>query len=172
MKFMLRALAVSLILFGCTAQEASDSQYREQPEETEVRSEMSAPEEARSGVIAVEATTNNANGYTFSVTIKSPDTGCDQYANWWEVITEDGNLLYRRILAHSHVEEQPFTRSGGPVEIEPDEVVIVRSRMYPTGYQSQAMQGSFSNGFETTTLPTDFAIELTETEPLPTDCNF
>ncbi|MEO0887951.1 MAG: hypothetical protein AAFY54_18770, partial [Cyanobacteria bacterium J06648_10] len=129
-------------------------------------------EERPFGVTAVEAITDTSNSYTFSVEVSSPDEGCDNYANWWEVITEDGRLLYRRILAHSHVDEQPFTRSGGPVEIEPDEVVIVRSHMHPTGYHTQAMKGSFSAGFEPTTLPTDFADELAEVEPLPTGCAF
>ena len=48
-------------------------------------------------IVSVASSGSNAN-YTFSVGISSPDTGCDQYANWWEVITEDGTLLYRRIL--------------------------------------------------------------------------
>ena len=38
------------------------------------------------------------NAYTFAVTVRSPDTGCDRYANWWEVVAEDESLVYRRIL--------------------------------------------------------------------------
>jgi hypothetical protein len=51
--------------------------------------------------------------YSFQATVSSPDTGCEQYADWWEVLTDKGELLYRRVLLHSHVSEQPFHRSGG-----------------------------------------------------------
>jgi hypothetical protein len=32
------------------------------------------------------------------------------WADWWRVRTLDGQELGRRVLLHSHVEEQPFTR--------------------------------------------------------------
>lgn len=114
----------------------------------------------------------NENAYTFVVEIRSPDTGCEQYADWWEVITEDGELIYRRILAHSHVNEQPFTRSGGPVTIGPETVVIVRAHMYPTGYGGTAFRGSVNGHFEEIRLEADFAPELETTEPLPDGCAF
>lgn len=44
-------------------------------------------------------------------------------------MSTDGKLLYRRVLLHSHVDEQPFTRSGGPVPIQTDSVVWVRAHM-------------------------------------------
>ena len=113
-----------------------------------------------------------SGGYSFSVTISSPDEGCSQYADWWEVISEEGELHYRRILLHSHVNEQPFTRSGGPVPIEADTVVLVRAHMNPMGYGSLAMKGSFEAGFEPVELSPDFAAELKLTPPLPQDCNF
>ncbi|MEM7135611.1 MAG: hypothetical protein AAF500_03480, partial [Myxococcota bacterium] len=98
-------------------------------------------------VVSVQA--SGASGaYTFSVTVSSPDTGCDQYADWWEVLTPDGTLLYRRILQHSHVDEQPFTRSGGPVDATASDRVIVRAHMNPTGYGGAAFSGSVDSGFE------------------------
>ena len=84
---------------------------------------MSAP---AADVIGVQVS-GAPGAYQFNVTIKSPDTGCQQYADWWEVVSEDGRLLYRRVLLHSHVDEQPFTRSGGPVPIQADTVVWVRA---------------------------------------------
>ena len=111
-------------------------------------------------------------GYSFSVTISSPDEGCSQYADWWEVISQEGELLYRRVLLHSHVGEQPFTRSGGPVPIEVDTIVLVRAHMNTSGYGSLAMKGSFEGGFEQIELTPDFAMELEEALPLPQGCNF
>lgn len=110
--------------------------------------------------------------YTFAVALQSPDTGCDQYADWWEVLSIDGALLYRRILGHSHINEQPFTRSGGPVEISENEIVIIRGHMNPFGYGSLIMKGSVLSGFVKDTISTSFAEELNVRDPLPENCAF
>ncbi|MEM8807767.1 MAG: hypothetical protein AAGF01_17240 [Cyanobacteria bacterium P01_G01_bin.38] len=110
--------------------------------------------------------------YTLSVTVSSPDTGCQQYADWWEVIDDSGNLLYRRILAHSHVDEQPFSRSGGPVNIQPDQDVIIRAHMDPGGYGGQVFQGTVAAGLNPAPHPPDFALDLETQPPLPEGCAF
>ncbi len=122
-------------------------------------------------VIEVEVQ-GNAQAYTFLARVESPDTGCDQYADWWEVLTLDGALLYRRVLLHSHVNEQPFTRSGGPVAIDSDQEVYVRAHMNNKGYGIKAMKGSPAAGFKTVELAADFAKDLDKVEPLPKDCDF
>ena len=118
------------------------------------------------------AVSGSPNNYTFNVTIASPDTGCDQYADWWEVISPEGALHYRRVLLHSHVNEQPFARTGGPVAIEADTEVYIRAHMNNLGYGVQIFKGSVSGGFIQDSLAADFAIELATTEPLPDGCAF
>lgn len=110
--------------------------------------------------------------YQFDVTIQSPDAGCQQYADWWEVVSADGKLLYRRVLAHSHVNEQPFSRAGGPVQVQPDTVVWVRAHMSATGYGGAALKGSIRTGFQKAELASTFAAELAAQLPRPQGCTF
>ena len=114
----------------------------------------------------------NSGAYQFAVEIASPDTGCDQYADWWEVVSKDGELLYRRILLHSHVDEQPFTRSGGPVDITADTLVYVRAHMNTVGYGGAVMTGTAQDGFEPTEVEAGFGSELERIPPQPEDCAF
>jgi hypothetical protein len=126
---------------------------------------------ASADVVSVEVS-GQAGAYQFSVGIKSPDTGCVQYADWWEVVSLDGKLLYRRVLLHSHVDEQPFVRSGGPVPIPPDTVVWVRAHMQPGGYGAVAFRGSARAGFQQAELSPAFAAGLAQSPPLPQGCDF
>lgn len=140
---------------------------------SELESEVEMGNHGESRAIVVDVSTSgNPGSYTFFVTVESPDTGCDQYADWWEILSESGELLYRRVLLHSHVSEQPFTRSGGPVNIDAGEVVIVRAHMNNLGYGSNAMKGSVDSGFSEVVLDTEFAAGVAMQEPLPTDCAF
>ncbi len=122
-------------------------------------------------VVSVQVS-GQAGAYHFSVGVRSPDTGCEQYADWWEVLSEDGKLLYRRVLLHSHAGEQPFVRSGGPVSITADTVIWIRAHMNPGGYGGQVFKGSVASGFESVELDAGFASDLEQTEPLPTGCDF
>ncbi len=125
----------------------------------------------KASVVSV-TTSGSENEYTFNVGIASPDTGCTQYADWWEVISENGDLLYRRILAHSHVNEQPFVRSGGSVTITASTVVIIRAHMNTSGYGTIGYKGSISQGFSEFIIDEDFANELVTQAPLPNGCAF
>ena len=122
-------------------------------------------------VVSVEVT-GDPGAYRFRVGVLSPDTGCDRYADWWEVIGQDGALIYRRVLLHSHVGEQPFERAGSPVPVEANAVVYVRAHLHPDGYGGAAFKGSAQGGFEPVELVADFAAGLAEVEPLPQGCAF
>lgn len=168
MKTPLNILGFLLFLWmGCCASDTQD--------------EVSAPPEAMDdgmevpeGVAQVtEVSVSGAeNQYTFQVTIASDDLGCQQYADWWEVIDANGTLLYRRILAHSHVNEQPFTRSGGPVTITQDTEVYVRAHMNTSGYGEAVFKGSVAGGFLAESLDATFAEDLEAEAPLPSGCAF
>ena len=110
--------------------------------------------------------------YQFAVEISSPDSGCEQYADWWEIVSEDGQLLYRRILLHSHVDEQPFTRTGGPVNIAADAIVYLRAHMNTLGYGGVVMKGTVQGGFEPAEVEAGFGSDLERIPPQPEDCAF
>ncbi|HFE46716.1 MAG TPA: hypothetical protein ENJ18_14670 [Nannocystis exedens] len=115
----------------------------------------------------------SVNGSSFGIEVRSPDLGCSQYADWWEVVTPEGALIYRRILAHSHVDEQPFVRSGGPVQVGADDEVIVRAHMNPGGYGGQALRGSVGSGFSPdASISATFAAGLAGEPPQPNGCAF
>lgn len=122
-------------------------------------------------VIAVEVV-GEPGGYTFAVTVASLDTGCERYADWWEVLTADGDLLYRRVLLHSHVDEQPFSRSGGPVPVEPDTELVICAHMNIGGYGGGALRGSAGSGFTLAELAAGFAAEVETLPPQPDGCDF
>ncbi len=83
---------------------------------------------------AVEARASG-NAWSFSVTLRHGDTGWDDYADGWRVVTEDGTVLGLRVLYHPHVDEQPFTRSLGGVTIpEGVETVYVEARTNADGW--------------------------------------
>jgi hypothetical protein len=133
-------------------------------------------------VVAVSVS-GAAGQYTFSVSVESADIDCSQFADWWEVLSEDGMLLYRRILQHSHTDENgtsdqnapgnTFTREGGPVAIAEGQEVVVRAHMNSAGYNGTALRGSVAGGFAAAPdVGPDFAAAVETEEPQPEQCMF
>ncbi len=83
-----------------------------------------------------DARANQQGGtWRFDVTLLHPDTGWDHYADGWRVELADGTVLTTRVLAHPHVNEQPFTRSqSGVTVLEGVTTVYVRSRCNVDGW--------------------------------------
>lgn len=91
-------------------------------------------------VIDVKVRRSAPRIYDFDVTVKSADKGWEYYADAFEVIAPDGNLLGRRVLLHPHETEQPFTRELYGVRIPAGiERVTVRARHKPKGYDGRAL---------------------------------
>jgi hypothetical protein len=116
--------------------------------------------------------TGTPGGYTFVVTVSSPDTGCDSYVDWWEVVTLEGALVHRHTLLHSHVDEQPFTRAGGPIAIAEDDEVIVRAHMNSTGYGVDALRMRATGRQTPVELAPEFGAALESLAPQAPDCAF
>ena len=108
--------------------------------------------------------------YRFGVTLKSDETGCEQYADWWEILNEEGQLLYRRILVHSHPDIQPFTRWGNSVEVKENEILYIRGHMNKLGYTGDVFKGSISQGFTKIEEVPDFNESIETQTPLPKGC--
>lgn len=153
-------LALAAICFG--ACRANDAPHK---------NAQGAAEMPAADVVSVSAD-GEPKAYDFSVGVSSPDRGCDQYADWWEVLSLEGKLIYRRILLHSHVDEQPFARSGGPVPISSDDIIFVRAHMHPGGYGGAVFTGSVTNGFRESELDIAFAANVESDPPQPGDCRF
>jgi hypothetical protein len=165
------ATAVPQMLGGAMDTESNAAAREEKARARSTAAGVVAMSTPAADVIGVQVS-GAPGAYQFNVTIRSPDTGCQQYADWWEVVSEDGRLLYRRVLLHSHVDEQPFTRSGGPVSMQADTVVWVRAHMNTGGYGGAAFKGSVKAGFKPTEPLPSFAAGLAKQPPLPEGCDF
>ena len=79
--------------------------------------------------------------YKFDVTVRHADAGWEHYADKWDVLAPDGTVLGTRILAHPHVDEQPFTRSLAGVKI-PDGIAEVTVRAHDSvhGYGGKTVK--------------------------------
>src|SRR5690606_10313622 len=100
-----------------------------------------------------------------------------------EVLGQDGRLVYRHILTHSHTDANgttdpdapgnTFTRSGGPIDLVEDEVVVVRAHMSNAGYDGMAMRGSAAGGLRAAPeIESDFAADVETLDPQPDSCAF
>ena len=133
--------------------------------------EVTPPNASASEAEVLDVSVSGAEGaYLFAVTVRSQDTGCDGYVDWWEVVTPEGELLYRKTLLHSHVDEQPFTRSGGPVPAGASDEVIIRAHMNNSGYAGVARRGTVWTRFIKSTLKPGFGAELASRGPQPPRC--
>lgn len=124
---------------------------------------------SKANVLAVYSH-EKTNGFKFGVKLASDETGCEQYADWWEILNAKGELLYRRILIHSHPDTQPFTRWGSLVKVDKKDLLYIRAHMNSSGYSGNLFSGSVTDGFKETKKLLDFNQSIETQEPLPKAC--
>ena len=84
--------------------------------------------------------------YRFDVTLQHADTGWDHYADRWEVLTPQGDVIATRTLYHPHVDEQPFTRSLSGVTLPPGvNEVVIRAHDSVHGYGGKEQRVELSD---------------------------
>lgn len=109
-----------------------------------------APVQAIAGevkVLRVKASETSENLWKFSVTVRHKDKGWKHYADKWEVLSPEGDIIATRVLAHPHVDEQPFTRSLSGVKIpEGLTQVIIRAHDSIHGYGDKQMRVDLTTG--------------------------
>jgi hypothetical protein len=95
-----------------------------------------ATEAANADVLHVRAVRAGDGSWTFHVTVEHPDSGWEDYADGWDVLTPDGEVImpdpdstFTRLLLHPHETEQPFTRSQSGIVI-PEGVTQVHVRAH------------------------------------------
>ncbi len=86
-------------------------------------------------VIDVKIKHRGSNVYDFRVTVEHDDAGWKHYANRWEILDENGEIIATRVLHHPHDNEQPFTRALRNVAIDSDiDIVEIRAHDSRHGY--------------------------------------
>jgi hypothetical protein len=100
-------------------------------DETTAAETLAAGEAANADVTFVRATLEAGGSWRFDVTVRHPDTGWEDYADGWDVMTPDGLVLkvdesdpFTRLLLDPHENEQPFTRSQRGIMV-PEGVTVV-----------------------------------------------
>ncbi|WP_456373157.1 hypothetical protein [Thiolapillus sp.] len=92
-------------------------------------------------VIAAKAYSNPDGSWRFQATLKHADAGWEHYADRWEILDSSGKILATRVLAHPHINEQPFTRSLTSVNIpENNSSLTIRGHDKLHGYGGKELQ--------------------------------
>ena len=126
-----------------TMPEPTNSPAPDTPEPTEAPTPTETPtpssvatEAGNADVLNVRAVQTGDDTWAFHVSVEHPDTGWEDYADGWDVVTPDGEVIkpdpdspFTRLLLHPHENEQPFTRSQSGIAI-PEGVTQVRVRAH------------------------------------------
>ncbi len=140
------AMILILVLAACGGDDGDDNDNTSDeaaPAEDEGQDEGGP----NADVTFVRATQGQDGTWRFDVTVSHPDTGEEDYADGWDVVLPDGEVVkpnpddaFTRVLLHPHVDEQPFTRSQGNLDIPASVTeVTVRAHDSVDGFGGQAV---------------------------------
>lgn len=135
MRWRLVVVAFAVVLAACTAAPSPSSEFPSTTSAVTLRTETSSTTSAVptttlsagdlcASVIDVEMS-RQGDTWTFALTVLSDDVGATEYADQWELRTSAGDVIATRVLAHAHINEQPFTRSLSGVEIPPGTTTLI-----------------------------------------------
>ncbi len=97
-------------------------------------------------IIAAEFHNTGGTHWSINVTLKHEDTGWEHYADNWRIVDENGKILGDRVLYHPHVNEQPFTRSLGNVEVPiKNKIVFITAHDKVHGWTTEHLKVDLSN---------------------------
>lgn len=114
MRWRLGGVAFGVVLAACTTATSSTSELPSTISAVPTTT-LSAGDLCAS-VIGAEMS-RQGDTWTFALTVLSDDISAREYADQWELRTPAGDVIATRVLAHAHIDEQPFTRSLSGVEI-------------------------------------------------------
>ena len=80
-------------------------------------------------VVKAECKASGDSQFICTATVRHGDEGWNHYADRWEILSPDGEILAVRVLAHPHENEQPFARSLSTSAILPQmKYIVIRAR--------------------------------------------
>jgi hypothetical protein len=134
---------LSIVSLSCYANGAAGEEALEEEAVMEMTADEAGfnPNLDFAQVVSVTAGLETGGSWNFAVTVRHNDEGWGHYANLWEVVDPETSHVYgRRVLAHPHDSEQPFTRNQRGIVI-PTEVtlVLVRARCTDHGFEGKAV---------------------------------
>ncbi len=97
----------------------------------------------QAGDVEIKNVYLNQQGSTWraDVTLKHDDSGWEHYADAWRLVDPSGKLLGTRVLYHPHVNEQPFTRSLGSINIPAGtDIIFVEAHDKKHGWSPQRVK--------------------------------
>ncbi len=95
-------------------------------------------------IVAADFNNTGDQHWAVSVTLKHADSGWDHYADDWRIVDANGKVIANRVLAHPHIDEQPFTRSQSHIRLPDSGVIYLEAHDKRHGWARQRLSVDMS----------------------------